>query len=162
MAAVKKKLIALSNAERLLGFTHMMVISANDLTETTVNTAQTFVVDLRTESVINAVGLRLQTPLQNTGDGAFNTNTVSVGDTGSATRWVNAAETNANGSFITAPSISSTSAGPYAASQQFIVTVNAMAAKALNSLNAGEIHVLVNLRYTKALDDAQLATAITK
>jgi len=153
----------LSIAEQALNdMTHMLILTANDLTQATVATAQTFTIPIPVGSTINQVEARLIIPFQNTADAAFNSDTVSVGDTGSATRWVNAVECNANGAFITAPQFSATLGGPYAANQNLVVTVNSMAAKALNNINRGELHVYVQMESRAALSAMQLATPPSK
>lgn len=123
------------------GFTHVAIISANDLTQTTANTAQAFTVVpiAKGDIMLRAVGVPV-VPFQNTGDAAFNSDTVSVGDSGSATRHTAATEANANGAF--APVIGNT---PYlyTAADSLIITVNSMTAKALNSINRGEYHVFL-------------------
>ena len=154
------ELAALEKAS--MDFTHQWIISANDLTQTAVATAQSFLVAIPTGANINEVELRLIIPFQNTGDAAFNSDTVSVGDTALATRWVSAVECNQNGAFITVPQFSNTLGGPYAASQNLVVTVNSMAAKALNNINRGELHVFVQLLNPAALSAMQLATPPSK
>jgi len=147
--------------------THQLVITANDLTQTTVNTAQSFnVAALPVGSIIAGVWLRLITGFIKGGSAAdtgFNSTTVDIGDTGLATRFATAQQVNGNsGSVITAPVYSATQGGPYAASQFLTVNFNSMAAKALASLNTGELHILVNLIDAKKLSDLQIATPQTK
>lgn len=157
----------LSNQEKAaLGVTHQAVITANDLTQTTANTAQTINLGLLpVGAIISGVWLRLVTPFKVGGsspDTGFNTTTVDVGDTGSATRFLTAQETNENGTEITAPQYNATLGGPYAASQYLTVKFNSMAAKSLSSLNTGELHVLANIVDAKKLSDLQPATPQTK
>src|SRR4029450_2623102 len=64
------------------GFTHVARITADDLTNATVAAAQT--IDLATlakNDIIFRVAGYIRVPFQNTLDAAFNTTTVSIGDT---------------------------------------------------------------------------------
>ena len=146
-----------------LDVTHQAVLTANDLTQATVATAQSLnVAALPVGSIIAAVWLRLITPFQNPADAAFNSNSVDVGDTALATRFFTAQQLNANGAFISAPGYSATLGGPYAASQFLTANFNAMAAKALLSLKVGELHILVKIIDAKKLSDQQTPTPLTK
>jgi len=148
-----------------LGVTHQAVVTANDLTQATAAAAQSFnLCAIPVGAIIAGVWLRLITPFQDaaTPDTGFNSTTVDVGDTGSATRFATAQQVNANGTFITAPQYNATAGGPYAASQFLTVNFNSMAAKSLNKLNKGEVHVLVNLIDAKKLSDLQFPTPLTK
>ena len=144
-------------------FTHMAVVTANDLTQATANTAQSFnVAALPVGSVIEKVVLRLITPFKDPADAAFNSDTVDVGDTGSATRYLTAQEVNENGTEITAPQYNATLGGPFAASQFLTIRFNSMAAKSLVNIKIGELHVFVKLSDYKPLSDAQPSTSLTK
>jgi hypothetical protein len=103
--------------------------------------------------------LRVIVPFQNPGDTAFNSTTVDVGDTASATRWFTAKQVNANsGSLITGQQFNATLGGPYAAGQFLTVNFNSMAAKSLVNLKVGELRVRVKLTVP---DPVQL-TVMTK
>jgi hypothetical protein len=146
-----------------LDVTHQCVATANDLTQATAAAAQSFnVAALPVGAIINGVWVRLITPFQDPADAAFNSNTVDVGDTGSATRFATAQQLNANGAFITAPVYSPTQGGPYAASQFLTVNFNSMAAKSLANLKRGELHVFLRLVDAKKLSDMTPSTPLTK
>jgi hypothetical protein len=143
--------------------THQGVLTANDLTQATAAAAQSFnLAALPVGAIIAGMWLRLITPFKDPADAAFNSDTVDVGDTGSATRFFTAQEVNENGTEITAPQYSTTQGGPYAASQFLTVRVNSMAAKSLSNVKIGELHVLVNIIDAKKLSDLQIATPLTK
>lgn len=146
------------------GMTHIASISCNDLTQATVNTAQSLnVLALPTGAIVSEVEARLIVPFENTADAAFNSVTLDVGDTGSATRWFTAQQVNKNGAFIAVPILSATGVqGPYAASQFFTVNFNSIAAKALLALNKGEIQILFRVKDLKPIHDGQPTTASTK
>jgi hypothetical protein len=142
------------------GFTHVVIITANDLTQATVATAQAFTVVpiAKNDVILRAFGNPV-VPFQNTLDGAFNSDTVSVGDTGSATRYTAATEANANGAF--APVLGNT---PflYAAADSLVVTVNSMAAKSLSNINRGEYHVFLSWFRSSYVSNAIARTAPSK
>jgi len=143
--------------------THQLVVTANDLTQATANTAQSInVAALPVGCIIAGVWARLITSFQNPADAAFNSTTVDVGDTGSATRFLTAQQVNTNGTPISAPAYSPTQGGPYAANQFITVNFNSMAAKSLVNLKVGELHVLFNVIDVKKLSDLQAATPLTK
>lgn len=154
----------LSTLERAAtGMTHIGAITANDLIQTTVNTAQSFnLAAIPLHAVVTMQEAKLITPFKDPADAAFNSTTVDIGDTGSATRWQTAQQVNENGTEITAPVFSNTGVGPYLASQFLTVNFNSMAAKALNNLKVGEIQFLYRILDLKALHDAQQTTVQTK
>jgi hypothetical protein len=153
----------LAGPEKVNLFTHRIVGTANDLSQATVTTAQAFNFAIPLGATINQVELRLIIPFQNTADAAFISDTVSVGDTSLATKWVSAVECNLNGAYITTPQFSATLGGPYAANQNIVVTFNApTAGKALANINRGELHIYVQIQNPAALSSMQLATPPSK
>ena len=144
----------------LPGFTHVIVITANDLTQATANTAQTFdaFALLAGDIIAKAIGDPV-VPFQNTGDAAFNSDTVSIGDTGSGTRHTAATEANANGSYA---KVQGNTAFLYTAADKLRITVNSMAAKSLANLNRGEYHAFVSLVRTGDVSRAIARTQPTK
>lgn len=87
--------------------------------------------------------LHLITPFENTADAAFNSDTLSFGDAGSATRFFSAVELNKNGTYV----VDSNYSTPffYTAAGQFVLTMNSMTAKSLSNLNAGKAVIYVKL-----------------
>lgn len=142
------------------GFTHMAVITADDLTQAAANTAQTIkICDLAAGDIVAAVEDNVKTPFQNTADNAFNSTTRSVGDNASATQFTTAAEANANGTVV-AKKFSNTAVGPYTAASALNVTFNAMVGKALSAINKGEYHVFFRLVRADQLSNAVTAAGI--
>jgi hypothetical protein len=142
------------------GYTHIASITADDLTTTTANTAQTIqIATLATGDAIGKVATRIKTNFANTGDNAFNTTTVTVGDNSSVSTHTSAQETNANGTVVS-EKFSNTLVGPYTAADKIAITFNAMTAKNLNSINVGEIEVLFQIQRIKQLEQAVAASAI--
>ena len=117
-------------------------ITHADLTEATANTAQTVaLITLPKRHAIVAVQAILVTAFKNSADAAFNTTTVSVGDTGDVDRNLTAIETNENGTEIPLKYELTSTNG--VVSQTADTTVNArfsaMAAKSLVDLDTGSI-----------------------
>jgi len=138
----------------------VIVITANDLTQATANTAQTFdaFALLAGDIIAKAIGVPV-VPFQNTADAAFNSDTVSIGDTGSGTRHTAATEANANGTFLR---VMGNTAFLYTAADKLRITVNSMAAKSLVNLNRGEYHAFISLVRSDDVSKAIARTAATK
>lgn len=137
----------------MLGFSHVGVVTADDLTQATAAAAQTLqFAALAPGDQILRVAWYLKTPFQNTADAAFNATTVSVGDVAAVTTHLAAAETNVNGTEIIWRA--GNTAVLYTAVDKFAVTFNSMAAKALASLNRGELHIYAAISRLKAVSDA--------
>src|SRR6266542_173115 len=140
----------------LIGFTHVIVITANDLTQATAATAQTFdaFALLPGDIIAKAIGVPV-VPFKDASDVAFNSDTVSVGDTGSVVRHTAATEANGNGTFLR---VQGNTSYLYTAADKLRITVNSMAAKSLVNIDIGEYHVFVSLVRT---DDVSKAIART-
>ena len=132
------------------GWTHFVRITADDLTNTTNAAAQTLTLlvlsagDIMKEiedNVIVPFGVHAAGVL----DTAFNTTTRSLGDTSLVTTWTAAAEANPNGTVIAKTWKVNTTVAPYTAANTVTLTFNSMAAKNLNSINRGELHVFIKI-----------------
>lgn len=133
--------------EAPLGFTHGFTITAADLTETTDNTAQ--VIDLITVpagTLVASVATRVVTAFEDASDNALNTTALTLGDAGSANRYMASQELNANGSTVVAKAQPSTV--PYAtvAETTLKATFGSMASKDLASVDVGEVHIFLKLQ----------------
>ena|SRR5439155_14152665 len=143
------------------GYTHVGIITADDLTQATANTLQTITFTaLRAGDAVLGVFWYLKTPFRNTADAAFNSDTISLGDTAAVTTHLTAAEANANGTFVTFRL--GTTGVLYTAADILTVTINSMAAKSLVNINRGELLVFYRLSRVKDSGDALAATAIAK
>jgi hypothetical protein len=142
------------------GFTHVAIVTANDLTQATAAAAQVFnLCGIKAGDIMyRAVGIPV-VPFQNTLDAAFNADTVSLGDTGSAARHLAATEANANGTFLR---VMGNTAFLYTAADTLQLTVNSMAAKSLSNINRGEYHAFFCLTRTDDVSRAIARTAATK
>jgi hypothetical protein len=143
------------------GFTHVAIVTANDLTQATAATAQTLdIVALKAGDIIyRALGVPA-VPFQATSDPTlFNSDTVSVGDTAGVATHCAAQEANVNGTVLR--SMGNT-AKLYAAADVLRVTFNSMTGKSLVNLNRGEYHVFFCLTRSDNLSNAIARTGMTK
>jgi len=153
----------LSTNERaeMPGYTHVGIIDADDVTNATVTTAQaiTLCALKKGDILLRAIGYP-KAGFQNTADSANNSTTASLGDTGSATRYLAAGESNANAAGIT-PVIGNT---PYLlpAADSLQITVTPKTGTALNVLNRGEYHVYFALCRPSIIANAIGASRIDK
>lgn len=142
------------------GFTHVIVITANDLTQAVVATAQTFDVFalLAGDIIAKAIGVPV-VPFRDASDATFNSDTVSIGDTGLATRHTAATESNGNGTFLR---VQGNTSFLYTAADKLRITVNSMVAKALVNIDIGEYHAFVSLVRTDDVSKAIARTGMNK
>jgi hypothetical protein len=144
------------------GMTHVCTIDANDLTTAATNTAQTFTLcALKAGDIIIKTAWRLKTAFQNTADAAFNTDTLSIGDTATGVAaHIAAIEVNLNGTEVFQGF--NNTAVHYAAADSLTATFNSMAAKSLKDLNAGEVEIFFQLYRPSVLETSVASTSITK
>ena len=93
-----------TNERAEIGHTHALEVTADDLTQTTVTTAQTLTSTYQfgVGEFIERVSTYLKTPFENTADAAFLLSPMSVGDSVGGVATIQAAiETNKNGAFVT-------------------------------------------------------------
>jgi len=152
--------LSTNEAAETPGFTHLGVITADDLTQGTASAAQSITLCAlkKYDVILRVLGVPF-VPFQNTLDAAFNSDTVSVGDGAGAASLAAAVEANANGSF--GRSLGST-AKLYTAADNLIVVVNSMAAKSLSSINRGEYHVFFALNRSDEVSNALARARISK
>ena len=132
------------------GYNYRFVIDHTDLTEGTDNTAQDItLITLPANSVVKATATYLKTPFELTGTTAYNSNTISIGDSGSATRFVNAQQININGTEVLANATNTTHA--YVSSTAVVARFASMASYDLLELNAGEIHIFLEVQQLDSL-----------
>jgi hypothetical protein len=142
------------------GFTHIGVITANDLTTTTVTVVQTLTgFAVVAGDQVMRVAWYLRVPFENTADGTNNTTTVSVGDS-TVTTHLAAAEANVNGTEIIWRA--GNTAVLYTAGNTFTVTFTPKTGTAISVINKGELHIFVALSRLKYVSDAVAATGMTK
>jgi hypothetical protein len=128
-------------SETLGGATHQVVLSHEDLTETTANTAQTInVLTVGLGSLVKCVAVRMVEDFEDASDSAFNTTTMTAGDGGSATRFLASMELNVNGTEVDFKAGVDTFYG-YTSADTVDVFVNSMTGKSLSNIDAGEVHL---------------------
>jgi hypothetical protein len=114
-------------------------ITHEDLTEATANTAQTLeVYEPAAKHLVKLVKMELKTAFEDQSDAAFNTTAITVGDAGSANRYLTSTELNKNGTEIFG-SVGTGTALVYTAAGSLNVVFNAMAAKSLVDIDKGEL-----------------------
>lgn len=164
MSVIAPKLqpLALQEISSNAGMTHFAVITADALTTSTANTAQTINMGVVPAGYyVMKSELRLVKPFKDASDAAFNTTTTSLGDGSAVNTHITAKETNENGTEIVVPALNNTPVGPYTSADHLDITFNAMAAKKLSDIDVGELHVLVQLFNPKALSDVKRLSPIT-
>ncbi len=144
------------------GFTHVAVITANDLSNATAAAAQTITIcSLKAGDIIGKVLWRAKTFFKNSADAAFNTTTMSIGNTATGvTAHIAAIELNENGTEVK-EGFSNTAVGPYTANDSLTATFNSMAAKNLLALDTGEVVILYQIQRPAVIEEAVGGTAIT-
>ena len=109
------------------GFNYRFVITHEDLTTATDNTAQDItLITLPAYSVVKAAATYLKTPFQLTGTAAYNSNVLIVGDSGDTDRFIASQQLNVNGTEI-------------------LANFASMAAYDLLELDAGEVHIYLEV-----------------
>jgi hypothetical protein len=139
----------LNSAERDNGgFTHHIVIdAAGDLTQTTANTAQVLeLISVKAGDALLNAATHLETKFQDASDAAFNTTPLTVGDGSDADRAINSQELNVNGTEVVFAA-NDPAKLPYVftADDTIDATFGSMAAKALNDIDTGKLHVYLRI-----------------
>lgn len=150
-----------TNERAELGLTHAVEITADDLTQLTANTAQTLTVPyiFSIGDYIERVTTFLKTPFQDISDAAFNSDTMSVGDSvGGVATILAAIELNLNGTEILNKTAvpTGTPATGFTAASSLTVTINSMALKVLNDIDKGVLIVAI-----RAFRPALLANSLS-
>ena len=136
-----------------MGFTHRLDFSYQDIPAAIANNTSTtwstgYLPAIRAGDIIRRVQFHLTVPFQNTADAAFNSDTLSFGDVTTATRYINASETNLNGTEVLNVFPGAVENVIYTAAGQLILTLNSMAAKSISNLNKGQGYILVYIDHT--------------
>lgn len=143
-------------AELAGGWTHKITLTHEDLTETNANTAQTItLLTLPANAAVMHAGFYLETPFQDASDAALNTTTLIVGDAGDTDRLIPSKELNVNGTEILAfATANATDSIPYAyvASTTVSAIFGSMAAKSLSDIDAGKIHIFLQVSNLDQVD----------
>jgi hypothetical protein len=155
------KFSSITNEEKTSsgGFTHRIDFSYRDITAAIANnTAKTwgagFLPALAASDIVFKTELHLTTPFQDASDAAFNSSTISFGDTTTATRFINASEANLNGTEVIDVEPGAVQNAIYTAAGQLQLTLNAMANKSVSDLDVGQAYILVEIH--RAADPARV------
>lgn len=133
------------------GYNYRFVIDHTDLTEATDDTAQNItLITLPANSVIKSAATYLKTPFQKTGTSAYNSNVLIVGDAGDTDRCIASQQLNVNGTEVLAKAHN---ALPHAYTTATAIVANfaSMASYDLAELDAGEVHIFLEVAQLDAL-----------
>jgi hypothetical protein len=128
------------------GFNYRFVVDHTDLTQGTDNTAQDItLITLPANSVVKSAATYLKTPFELVGTSAYNSNTVIVGDATDDDRFITSQQINVNGTEVLAKAHASTTPHAYVAATAVVAKFASMASYDLLELNAGEIHIFLEV-----------------
>jgi hypothetical protein len=135
------------------GYNYRFVIDHTDLTTSADNTAQDItLITLPANSVVKSVATYLKTPFEETATTAYNSNTVIVGDAGDTARLIASQQINDNGTPVLAKAQDVTKVPhAYPASTAVVAKFASMAAYSLADLDAGEIHIFLEVAQLDSL-----------
>ena len=128
------------------GYNYRFVIDHTDLTNSTDAGPQDItLITLPANSVVKSAATYLKTPFQLTGTAAYNSNVLIVGDSGDTDRIIASQQLNVNGTEITAKAHASTTPFAYVAATAIVANFASMAAYDLAELDAGEVHIYLEV-----------------
>ncbi len=133
------------------GYNYRFVITHEDLTQSTDNTAQDItLITLPVNSVIKSAATYLKTPFKQSDDGSYNSNVLIVGDAGDTDRCIASQQLNENGTEIVAKAHN---ALPFAFTAATEIKANfaAMASYSLADLDTGEVHIFLEVAQLDSL-----------
>ena len=140
------------------GYTHIVELTHEDLTEATADTDQTIqAISVKAGQAVTQCGFFLETPFEDASDAALNDTKISVGDT-DTDRFLTATQVNKNGTevihSITANAVDTL---PYAfpADDTIDITVESMSAKSLVNIDTGKVFIGLRIVDLVALADAR-------
>lgn len=120
-------------------------------TAAVINTAALGLPIIPNGSIIRRSQLHLTTPFEDVSDAAFNDMKISIGDAGSATRFINASQANVNGTEVLNVYPGATENVVYTADSRFQITFGSMAAKTVSDIDKGKAYFLYGLDNTSAV-----------
>jgi hypothetical protein len=134
------------------GYTHKVTLDHTDLTDATTGNSQTItLITVPTTTIVKDLATRVVTSFQKTGTSAYNTNTIVVGVSGTTNQLLASQQINTNGTPVVAKGFAATAPIAYTASTAIIATVASMTGYSLADLDAGEIHIFLNLTTLSSL-----------
>jgi hypothetical protein len=134
------------------GYNYRFVITHEDLTEAADNTAQDItLITLPAYSVVKSAATYLKTPFQLVGTTAYDNNVLIVGDSGNDDRYIASQQVNVNGTEILAQAQASTTPFANVAATAVVAKFASMAAYSLADLDAGEVHIYLEVAQLDSL-----------
>lgn len=129
------------------GYNYRFVIDHTDLTTSADNTAQDItLITLPANSVVKSAATYLKTPFELVGTTAYNSNTVIVGDATDDNRFITSQQINDNGTPVLAKAnANDTTPHAYPTATAVVAKFASMAAYDLAELDAGEIHIFLEV-----------------
>jgi hypothetical protein len=141
-----------ANTKAATGFTHQVVVTHTDLTESTADTDQTIaLLSVVAGDVVEKAAFKLVTAFEDASDAAFNDTNVSVGDGGDTDRFIASTEVNENGTEVDFAANANTTAYAYTEADTVDLLVESMNAKSLSNIDAGEIHIYLAVTKLSAI-----------
>jgi hypothetical protein len=142
-----------ANTKAATGFTHQVVVTHEDLTETTADTDQTLsLLALAAGDVVTTAAWKLVTPFKDASDAALNDTKVQLGDTADEDEYVAATQVNENGTEVLFAAAAPASVPlVYTAANAVELLVESMTAKSLSNIDTGELHVYLGVTKLTAL-----------
>ena len=131
-----------ANTKAATGYTHKVVVTHSDITESTADTDQTIaLLSVAAGDVVEKAAYKLVTAFSDASDAALNDTKVQVGDGADTDRYIAATQVNVNGTEVLFAANANTTAYAYTAVDTVDLLVESMSAKSLSDLDAGEIHI---------------------
>lgn len=127
-------------------FTHKIVLTFEDLTETATNTAQTIaLLDVAAGDIVTDCAMVMTTDFEDASDSGFNATTLIVGDDGSTNRYLTSTELNVNGTQVNYKAGTQTAGFMYTAANTIDAVIGSMSGKALNDIDVGSVTILLKV-----------------
>jgi len=135
------------------GYNYRFVIDHTDLTTSADNTAQDItLITLPANSVVKSAATYLKTPFKLVGTTAYDNNVLIVGDSGDTARFIASQQVNENGTEVLAKAQDVTKVPhAYATATAVVAKFASMAAYSLADLDAGEVHIFLEVAQLDSL-----------
>jgi len=141
-----------ANTKAATGFTHKIVVTHTDITESAADTDQTIaLLSVAAGDVVEKAAYKLVTAFSDASDAAFNDTKVQVGDGTDTDEYIAATQVNLNGNEVLFAANVNTVPFAYTAADTVDLLVESMSAKSLSNLDAGEIHIYLAVTKLSAI-----------
>lgn len=133
------------------GRLHRVEITHEDLTQAAANTAQAIdVLTLKDGDIVQELFTHLEVPFKDASDAAFNSTALTIGDAGSATRYLGSTQLNENGTEVLR-SVGGAVPFVYTGAGVLRLTFASMAEKSLVNIDTGKLVVFARVLETARL-----------